>query len=179
MEKKNGITYENGLPTSTNGSWQQSITYLLAAMQMTQEELLEKLISNSGTTGDTQGTVTIVKTEVLPQQTHVELYNPFPNIKPIKIEAKRVIVQCPPRVIHKPMLEIYERCCGTYESHRNTQFENCKKRVNYCYNKVNQERGLVTMNDMTMTRIKLLDCGCSVPLNTPISDKLPRIDIYK
>jgi hypothetical protein len=170
--KTNGITYdENNLPLA-KGSWSQTIAYLISDIKNKQEGFLNQVLSSGST-------VTIVTTEVLPRQTHVELYNPFPNIKPIKIEAKRVIVQFPPRVIHKPMLEIYERCCGTYESYKNTEFENCKKRVDYCYKKVNEERGMVTMNDMTMARIKLLDCGCSVPLNKYISDRLPKVDIYK
>ena len=172
METNNGVLYdENGLPLPVN-SWLQTAVYLLDNIKNKQEGFFNQVLSSGST-------VTVVTTEVLPQQTHIELYNPFSAIKPIKIEAKRVVVQYPPRVVHKSMMAIYERCCGTYESHRNTEFENCKKRVDYCYNKVNQEKGLVTMNDMTMARIKLLDCGCSVPLNTHISDRLPKVDIYK
>lgn len=170
----NGVKYENGLPLPSN-SWLQTAVYLLSSMQITQQELLEKL-----STGNT-GTLTIVNSTYLKPQQHIELYNPFPHIVRLpQIEIKNITYDKPPIIVHKPVLEIYERCCGKYESRRQKKFDNCKKRVDHCYKLVMETKGVVTMNDMTMTRIKLPDCGCSSPLNEPINLRGVRlVDIFK
>jgi len=162
MEKKNGINYENGLPIPTNGGWGQTTAYLLDLIKNNQVLFNNNFLQY--VTGDTS-TLTIIKTTTLPQDTHIELYNPHPEIVPSPmIESKRVYVQPPTRVIRKPVMEVYKKCCGSdvlLSSKQQKKYQDCMNRVDYCYNKIKECKGMVTNNDMSMYKIKLSDCGCS------------------
>lgn len=168
MENINGIKYENGLPAATNGSWVQTVAYLLDYIRVNQIELTNELINNitealyNNISG---GTITIVKTSNLPQDTHIELYNPHPDIVPApKIEQRNIINKPAARVVHKPVMEIYKKCCGSnvlLSSKQQKKYNECMKRVDFCYAKIKEANGIVTTNDMNMMKVKLPDCGLS------------------
>lgn len=140
-----------------NGGWTQEITDMVTLVLNNQEYFKEKL---SGCTS-TGSTVTIVKTTNLPQDTHIELYNPHPDIIPSpKIKERTIINKPAARVIQKPAMEIYQKCCGTWDG-GSQRYRDCMKRVDHCYQYIKECKGSVTTNDMSMYKIKLSDCGCS------------------
>lgn len=158
MEKKNGIIYDNnGLPTSTNGSWQQTITYLLSAMQITQEEVINYLLSSGNTP-----TLTIVKTKELPQEVHLELYDPMPIKKEPQVYTKTIVCQKPPVIIKTPSSELYKKCPDFGYPRKREQAgakERCEARVRFCYTFIKETNGVVTNKDITLGTLKMEKCG--------------------
>jgi len=177
MKEKNGIKYKNGLPTSTNGSWIQTLVYLVDAISKNQNILLDIMSNNNTTTNlpiieDTIETtpvepkieevepITVVKEVVLPRETHIEIFDPHPLTRKPKIIYKKEFVTSKPIIKSIPKKDLYTKCCGLYNP-TNSTYLKCMRRVDECYNKVKECKGEVLPGDMTNYRINLPDCGCS------------------
>ena len=154
----NRVKYENGLPTATNGSWQQTIAYILGYMAENQITIDD--ISNA-TTASTSVIITDVST--LSRQTIVEVYDPFTlsNLSPTVYYTK-VYYKPTPLIIKTPKSNLHLKCCGPYNP-TNSEYVKCMNRVNECYQKVLECKGKVTQSDMTASTIKEPDCGCKEP----------------
>lgn len=148
--KKNGIIYENNLPTSTNGSWIQTVAYLLDYMTKTQEELISIISGTSQPINIIKVCEDINLPEVppivcLPTEEEVKVCKPHPIMldKPRCKRPKK-------KDITKELL--YRKCCGHWTKN-NSNYINCKRRVDEFYLKIKEEKGLVLQSDITFKKI--------------------------
>ena len=168
MKKENGIKYVDGLPTSTNGSWQQTITYLLEEINKNNitnnEQLIEAIqnIGNNTQSGETP-TLTVIETKYLAGNVELELYNPHPlNTPTPSVNVQQRTVQAEPQIIKIPNTDLYTKCCGAYEPIQST-YVKCMNRVDACYNKIKEAKGYVEPGDMTYSKALLPNCGFGPP----------------
>lgn len=151
--KTNGITYdETGLP-KPNTSWTQTLAYLISSMQMTQLELANYLMNS----GNTTPTLTIVKTQELPQQIHLELYDPMPIKQVPIVYTKTVVHQKPAVIIRKPSSEMYKNCPNFPGNDKAN--ERCRARLEFCYAFIKEQNNVVNAGDLSVFKIKQKDCG--------------------
>jgi hypothetical protein len=138
--KKNGIKYEDGLPTSTNGSWQQTIAYLLDLL--TKEEV----------TDEDKVNVSVIQSECLPPNQHIEVYNPHPlkNNTP-KITIEKRTCPSPPKVSKMKKSDLYLRNCGKWNP-TNSNYKRCMNCVDTHYTEVEKTKGYVSIMDMNIQK---------------------------
>jgi hypothetical protein len=164
-EKRNGINYENGLPSPTNGGWSQTIAYLLEQINnnsiTNNEQLVQAIQSISGNTQTNETpTLTLIETKYLEGNVELELYNPHPITTPTpQVRVEQRTVQPAPQIIKIPNKDLYTKCCGAYEPIQST-YVKCMDRVDTCYNKIKEAKGYVEPGDITASTIKMSDCGC-------------------
>lgn len=137
--EQNGVNYENGLPTSTNGSWIQTIAYLL--------DLLNKGITSTGNTSE----VSIIESICLPPNQHIEVYNPHSVKNPPKITIEKRTCVSPPKVTKIKNSELYTRNCGRWNP-TNSKYKKCMDCVDTHYQQVEEKKGYVTILDMNVQK---------------------------
>lgn len=147
-----------------NGSWIQTIAYLLNTMledQITIEELTEALSQELITTAQTE--VNLCKVVHLPQDTHLQVTNTLITPTTVFQRAPRVsystiYIKPPAKVENIEMRNLHIKNCSGLSG---GEYTACKVRTTECYHKVKECKGYVTQADITRTTISKEDCGCS------------------
>ena len=141
--EKSGIEYdEKGLPTATNGSWEQTTSYLI-----------NQLINHLTSSGNTSITITQEKKNDI--RYIFEVVSPLIKYsKPtIRFEQKTIT---PVQVNKVNNLQLHRRCCKEGDN-------DCKNKVDKCvafWKK--QNGGYIELHTFTNKYVNMKDCGLSV-----------------